>query len=446
MKFAITNKWSDIIEDNMYGRTMSHLKISINDLNLTENFNIWSQTVEEDVLVSAAPLALWFLQSWWRLLYEPLQYYTNGTLDTGWRMAHEIGAANNGYVWPHIAFVSDLENIFIFAQPTTNRKQSVRYINGLNTVKNIKLSYFKKTISDFIERVIDRLDALKEQDTTIKDLWHIILEESSDHETTFYRKVEAMLGYDPDEANSIVMKFALQNFKKIGENSLEELAPAYGKLSNRSLLDIKDFFNEKSGIFGKPKIESRVTNININRDQPWMTAKQVASSIREKVSISSTEPFRNEILLNLLGIASTDYNKLVDMSDKAHNASVGVTNNQNGEIRFFPRKKHPYGRRFEMARFLGDYLSIKGNEWLVCTDTNTIRQKYQRAFAAELLCPLDGLIEILDGDFSPDRQLDAAEHFEVGEHVVSTVLANAGLIEEPFPVSRHLGYIFDLNF
>lgn len=440
MKFAIINKWSDIIDENMYGRTMTHLKININDLNLTENFNIWSQTVEEDVLVSAAPLALWFLQSWWRILYEPLQYYTNGKLDIGWRMAHEIGAANNGYVWPRIAFVSDLENIFIFAQPTTDRKQSVRYINGLDIAKHIKLNDFKKTISEFIEQVIDRLDALKEQDTTIKDLWNIILEESSDYETNFYRKVEAMLGYDPDEANSTVMEFALQNFKKIGENSLEELAPVYGKLSNRSLLDIEEFFNEKSGIFGKPEIE--LEDININKNQPWKTAKQIADSIRKRISISSTEPFRNEILLKLLGIASDVDKKLVNISDKTHNASVGVTNNQKGEIRFFPRKKHPYGRRFEMARFLGDYLSIKGNEWLVCTDTNTIRQKYQRAFAAELLCPLDGLIEILDGDFSPDRQLDVAEHFEVGEHVVSTVLANAGLIEEPFPVSRHRDYIF----
>lgn len=93
-----------------------------------------------------------------------------------------------------------------------------------------------------------------------------------------------------------------------------------------------------------------------------------------------------------------------------------------------------------MARFLGDYLrpSIEVGRWLASTDLSTSRQKYQRAFAAELLCPLDALSLFLDGDFSSYAIEDAAANFEVSEQVVTNLLLNNGLIHHPW--AQHLPY------
>jgi hypothetical protein len=55
----------------------------------------------------------------------------------------------------------------------------------------------------------------------------------------------------------------------------------------------------------------------------------------------------------------------------------------------------------------------------------TARQKFQRAFAASLLCPADGLIAFLGTDRPTDDDLSAtAQHYHVSERVVRSVLVN----------------------
>ena len=68
------------------------------------------------------------------------------------------------------------------------------------------------------------------------------------------------------------------------------------------------------------------------------------------------------------------------------------------------------------------------NRWLASTDLGTSRQKYQRAFAAEFLCPLNALLSFLNGDFSSYAIEEAASKFEVSEQVVTNQLLNNGSI------------------
>jgi len=68
------------------------------------------------------------------------------------------------------------------------------------------------------------------------------------------------------------------------------------------------------------------------------------------------------------------------------------------------------------------------DHWLPTTDTATARQKLQRAFAAEFLCPITTLQEYLNGDLSEEAIEDAGEHFEVSSVMVRSHLANNGLL------------------
>jgi Zn-dependent peptidase ImmA (M78 family) len=67
-------------------------------------------------------------------------------------------------------------------------------------------------------------------------------------------------------------------------------------------------------------------------------------------------------------------------------------------------------------------------KWLPVTDIATARQKMQRAFAAEFLCPIDTLLEHLGGDYSQDRMEEVAAHFEVSGLAVHTHLVNNGIL------------------
>ena len=83
-----------------------------------------------------------------------------------------------------------------------------------------------------------------------------------------------------------------------------------------------------------------------------------------------------------------------------------------------------------MARLLGDHLLFgEGATMLPATGSYTFRQKSQRSFAAEFLCPLDAVTDMLQGDFSSEAIEDVAEHFAVSTLTVETLLRNNGLIE-----------------
>lgn len=89
------------------------------------------------------------------------------------------------------------------------------------------------------------------------------------------------------------------------------------------------------------------------------------------------------------------------------------------------RSKWETGRRFELARLLGDRHTNGLKERLLpATRAYTYRQKLQRAFAAELLCPFSALEEKLAGDYSAEARADAAHHFAVSERTVTTLLVN----------------------
>lgn len=53
----------------------------------------------------------------------------------------------------------------------------------------------------------------------------------------------------------------------------------------------------------------------------------------------------------------------------------------------------------------------------------------QRAFAAELLCPVGSLVDFLEDDFSDEAREEAAERFEVSPFAVTAVLVNNGKLE-----------------
>jgi hypothetical protein len=112
---------------------MSDLALHVGNVNLLKNEDIWSRTIQESVLVSSYPLAMWLASSWWRLNWEPLPARRRGDgPSVDWRMAHELGAANHGFVWPQIIFASDCEVMQVWAVPSgINDNQSVRYLNEL---------------------------------------------------------------------------------------------------------------------------------------------------------------------------------------------------------------------------------------------------------------------------------------------------------------------------
>ncbi|UVW30714.1 ImmA/IrrE family metallo-endopeptidase [Massilia sp. H6] len=405
--------------------TMCRFMLAVGKNTLTQNEDIFSQTVSDSVLVSALPLAQWFAASWWRLLSEPLPR-KNSRPPPGFRMAHEIAAAGAGYVWPQVLFATDREVMQIWAVPSRqSEQQSVRYLNGLATPAAVSMSEFESRVDNFINSVIARLDAKGSCHNGLQSLWQEVLDERNDVEASIARRCEAELGYDPDECPEDVLITALNLKKRMGDSTLSELAPVFGKdMGGDSIGKLKDLI-DSPGLIGRPDVPA----INCDKSlsaAPWERAVTDARSLRSQLGIDS-DKIETHTLCDLLGIRFKDVEDFVLPGVSV--AAVGKPVDET-KIEFIPRRRHPNGRRFELARFVGDYLkcSERGPGWLASTDLSTSRQKYQRAFAAEFLCPINSLQAFLEDDFSDDAIEDAVEHFGISPDTVRSLLANNNLL------------------
>jgi hypothetical protein len=425
-KIDFRQRWSSVgAGAPEFGSTLAQFEIYVGDYNLTRNENSFSQSIQDHVIVSTYPLALWMLQNWWRLLYEPLP--ARHKPDLSWRMAHELGAVNHGFVWPKILFASDGQNVQVWSWPSdVNCQQSVRYIHGLSLPASISIPAFRETLFGFISTVESRLDAFGLRSTDLSELFSIVRGEEQKEDSRIYRKLEALMGFDPDECSSDAMEYAIKLYGEYGEGMLLELAPVYGKVGQAEpLKPIEEFINAP-GISGKPTFSKKGKEFKTCSDTaPWAVAVDHARELRSEIG-NTEDPIDTNTLFDLLGIASsaTDQWEPVVRSS----VSVGVPTGDQ-RIKFIPRKKHPIGKRFELSRYVGDLIHTGIDQWLVNTDLGTSRQKYQRAFAAEFLCPINGLIKFLEGDFSDEAIEDAVEHFNVSEQTITSLLASNHYIE-----------------
>lgn len=425
-KFEFRQSWSSLGTGvPEFSNTMAQLEIYVDDYNLTKNENIWSQSIHKHIVVSTYPLALWILQSWWRLLYEPLPSRRKPEVD--WRMAHELGAANQGFVWPKIIFASDSENVQIWASPSdANCQQSVRYLNGLYFPISIPISSFQGTISDFVSTVVNRLDAVGLPHSDLSELYKIIREEQQNENSLIYRKLEALMGFDPDECSPEAMNYAIRLRQDYGEETLSELAPIYGKARQGEPLKPIEEFMDTTGVLGKPSFSLASSGRQANSHSvPWKLAVKDAHQIRNEIG-NLDRPIDTDTLFELLGVALCDVNKWNPITRSS--VSVGIPAGKQN-IKFVPRKRHPISKRFELSRYIGDFMYAGTDRWLINTDLSTSRQKYQRAFAAEFLCPINGLVDFLQEDFSDEAIDDASDSFNVSQQTIMSLLANNHFIE-----------------
>ena len=149
--FKIMTSWIDSDDsDVIFRNTTANLSINVDGTFLTQNINGWTKSVEDSILVSTYPLAKWFAYYWWRIENEFL-ILDNKKPDFNWRNAHEIGAANNGYVWPKVLFASDGEFINIWSDIIPTPLQSVNYTGKLDYVKSVKIESFQEEVQSLIE-------------------------------------------------------------------------------------------------------------------------------------------------------------------------------------------------------------------------------------------------------------------------------------------------------
>ena len=409
-------------------RTSATMQIRFGSENATRFEDAWSQSVQNGARVSAYPLALWLASSWWRIRWEPLpsriRLAQDGIpADADWRMSHELSAAGYGFIWPQVAFASDGQVIGVSCRRSPALSgEPVRYLSEFET--SVPAREFERETDHFMDLVLRRLDSLGE--TELHILWREVLAERADPTQSAARRLEARLGYEPDDAPLTLLERLFELASQAGPGATDEIAPVCAG-SNPS-----DALNEVMNLASQPGVRGRVSvpaeaSVEDGPVPPWHRARRLATAVRESLGFGN-EPLKDETLAELLQIRADHLNRPAESLPHAP-MGLAVRTGDSGELKLLFRKRNRPARRFEAARFIADHLCAEPRDrWFPITDAATGRQKLQRAFAAEFLCPIESLRKYLGDEFLPEAFEDAAEHFGISEMAVKSHLANHHLI------------------
>lgn len=401
--------------------TLSEIVIEVAEDVLTQALDLEIGRVRNGANLPAYRLAEWLIWNWWRLRWEPAHQNAQRGRSLEWRQAHEMGGIGRGWLWPNVTMWSDGLRIEFDVKPSPEtRTEPLRYMSNKRTV--VSAEAFEAGVDDLVGRVLERLARSPVPDVDLGTAWRELAIERNDAELTTYRMIEARLGFDVDQADPEQIEQIIADGDELGASAISEVA-ADQFLTAKEMHEAatQSGFESDPGRGADPLGGSWD---GLGSTAPWRVGADAAMSLRSHEKLGD----RQVSDARLAGLCGIDQRALTELGIGGPMA-FALTANGHGS-RVVLRSKWHTGRRFELARLLADRLLVETEEGLrPATRAYTYRQKMQRAFAAELLCPVASLVDFLQDDFSDEAREEAAALFDVSPFAVTAVLVNNGKLE-----------------
>ena len=366
-------------------------------------------------------LAEWLAWNWWRLRWEPRPQQRPYPLQ--WRLAHQLSAIGEGYLWPNITVASDGFRCRVTAAESQERNARPFEYLGAPPV-TVPATEFEQAMDDFIGRILQSLADAGVSDTDLQKHWADLKDERGDAELARFRRFEALLGFDPDEADEEYIESRLGDAASIGVNALDELAigAGAGLMSAPEIVAV----TRNAGFDGRVDDALQLPQpmaVSWGAATAWQVGVATANAVRHHAG-SGNGPVDNRMLAEWAGLSERVFN-----SERRTDTLSWLYQTSPQQCRVVVRSPHPTGRRFDVARLIGDRLLNQqdfavGEFLLPATRSYSYRQQFQRAFAAELLSPWDAVQDALGDDYSDENQEYVAGYFNVSEMTISTHIAN----------------------
>lgn len=403
----------------------SALGIQWGDTWLTEGQDGLANRLRQKPLLSAYHFAMWLAANWWRLRWEPRAN------SVSWRFAHRTANIGGGYAWPDITIFSDGERTALVPRVVCDEKNSQAVFRYLNTVAAVVPSNdFEIAVDDFLNQVIERLKTMSIEGSELEQLWGQVREERGNSEYARTRKLEALLGRDPDEVGTEVLEQLIADQHRLGTAAVEELAADFGYSESKlqsinTLSDMQKEFGFSASSRDLPKLpEDWILEHKRFENRAWNLGALAAKAVRDQIK-NTEAPIDDDMLCQMAAVNRA----ALDPCARANLPISFALNEDQGRSRVVLRGKRQEGRRFELGRILGDRLLNSEEALNPATRAYTYRQKAQRAFSAELLSPFHAVFNLLQGDYSSENQMDVAEYFNVSQWTIATQLMNNRVID-----------------
>jgi len=396
------------------------------DLVFTRLLRPGSDQPDDYLLAPPAPLAFWLVDNWWRLRWECVP---SGERSPEWRLAHELASIGGGYIWPRLAIWGEGERVGLASRSDPPGVVGpVRYLS--DALLFIAGNSFEAAADAFLASAADDAAGFGSDRAALKAQFDALQAERRDPEMAGWRRLEAQSGFDPDSAPEALMLALAQLAGRYGESGVEEAVQASPGSAAADVLSreiavanqagwVCDFSAAIAAVGGRG---------HAGAQPPWRAAEEAGRRVRAALGVGSG-PVPNQTLVGLLKV---DPRALDVIAAPGAPLAYGLRLKARPEApdRVALRSRWPASRRFELTRALGDAICGDGDALGPLARSKTARQKFQRAFAQNLLCPYEGLMGYIGTTDPSDEDIEAAaKHFDVSERVVQTTLVNNNVVE-----------------
>jgi hypothetical protein len=406
--------------------TWARLEMWIGDDCVTLVEDQESQSSRRSIYVPLYPLAEWIAYSWWLLKADARPLPASGRSSaapgrTQHTRRHSVRSAGDGFCWPDLLIIPEGRVTRLVWRRDHHAPASgpVRFINQGEALLDGQV--VEQTLSTLVETVLTRLTEQGVTRSTLATEWEQLLQ--TDEEEAEFCLAAARLGLDPySEAVPLqtdILRAAEALDGQVFEDFLNAVNPRGISAGLEWIAGARSLIESGAGSASRTieQLRSRVRHGATDpRSRPWDLGWRQADEFRRLLDVPSEEP---------LDLADLIESRASPTADRGLQA-LGGARHGTTPIVVIGRGQVEELRRFTLARGLWRVLYQDDPLFLV-TAAHTDRQKIERAFAAQLLAPAEGVAKRLgDGtDAIPMEDVDpVARHFRVSPMVIEHQIEN----------------------
>lgn len=455
MKFKLSYNWKDKVSDvrlDSHRATMAEFIISVGEKKFTKNEPLTLSEDEDNfpknsIFVSLFPLAEFIAANWWPLVHEQSEKIkvicSANKID--FKRRHWINSHTDGFAYPEVGFFGADSAIKINSNVSSIESANIQYTetsgglsDSFNGTDRLEV---EGELLEFIRLTIERLPS-NDDKIWLADAFQRIETSRKDPDELLYCKCAGLLGADPYDPDSDAESAIFDTVSILGKSlAIELFATAEAFNVTDKAIEIKKQVDHivKRSSEASTHIHGLKTALglgSLSAQQPWMAGYEAANKLRNLQDISAFSPLYNiddvsKLLVNMNSRFITTNPNIKQLGLRSI-----ISNNGSGlsAMILADLNKSADAGKFQLASAFSDFLFSDEDELFFSTQSVTDRQKRNKAFAAELLAPINGIRERFSMTKSIDENTsDIARQFNVSSYVVRYQLQNQApeLISEP---------------
>ena len=412
--------WIDVgpSPDRLARDTMATLSIEAGDATVTAVLDRRNRSYRDHVIVPLYHVAEWLVTNWWHIWYEVADTREQRP-DFDFR--HSLAFAGDGFVLPNLYMVPESGRVHLRWMRYKPRHARIEFVDESEiSVERAQLEAELRTV---VDAVLDRIRTSGVDERAVEplaDAWEAV--NALDPEEREFSRAAALLGIDPYEVTDSVAA-SIIDFWETADPSIRE--DALASASPESLLSVSRWLNGALDTLADAGSDSdwqRVRQVlsarSTDADAPWTRGYELARCARSELGV---------------GVGRFDFDAGGDLALR-HREQQPPSRRIHGLVAAdgpacvtAPRSEP--GRRFLLARALGDFLDRPEPGAGILSSLATSRQAQSRAFAAEFLAPAGALRNALDrtSPVEPEQVDELGHEFGVAGEVIRRQIENHGL-------------------